>query len=140
MEKPSLDVVLQALDTLYSNKTDIDPTHKAQANQWLIQLTQSVSYDRVFIKCPPPSYQVHAWEVADQLLLLNRDIVTSQFAAQTMQSKVRYAFHELPPNTHTVSAHAWVPVNRVYSTITVITVHPDLYLSIILCRLCVIRC
>ncbi|XP_064397245.1 transportin-3-like [Halichondria panicea] len=85
MEKPSLDVVLQALDTLYSNKTDIDPTHKAQANQWLIQLTQSV----------------HAWEVADQLLLLNRDIVTSQFAAQTMQSKVRYAFHELPPNTHT---------------------------------------
>ncbi len=105
MEKPSLEVVLQALDTLYSDKVDTDPTHKAQANQWLIQLTQSVSYYLVSIECPPsPSPpQVHAWEVADQLLLLNRDIVTSQFAAQTMQSKVRYAFHELPPNTHTVS-------------------------------------
>ncbi len=47
--------------------------------------------------------QVHAWEVADQLLLLKRDIETSYFAAQTMHSKVRFSFEELPPDTHVVS-------------------------------------
>ena len=32
--------------------------------------------------------QVYAWEIADQLLLLNFDVESSYFAAQTMQSKV----------------------------------------------------
>lgn len=49
------------------------------------------------------SMQVHAWKVADQLLLLQRDMETSYFAAQTMQSKVRFHFPELPPETHVVS-------------------------------------
>ena len=47
--------------------------------------------------------QLHAWEVADQLLLLKRDMETSYFAAQTMQSKIRFSFEELPPDTHVVS-------------------------------------
>ena len=46
---------------------------------------------------------MHAWEVADQLLLLKRDMETSYFAAQTMQSKVRFSFEELPSDTHVVS-------------------------------------
>jgi len=47
--------------------------------------------------------QLHAWEVADQLLLLKRDMETSYFASQTMQSKIRFSFEELPPDTHVVS-------------------------------------
>ena len=38
----------------------------------------------------PPS-QVHAWEIADQLLRLKRDVPTSTFAAHTMRGKVRRA-------------------------------------------------
>ena len=49
--------------------------------------------------------QVHAWEIADQLLLLKRDMVTSHFAAQTMQNKVRFSFEELPQQTHVVNTH-----------------------------------
>lgn len=43
------------------------------------------------------------WEIADQLLLLKRDVETSYFAAQTMQNKIRYSFDELPEDTHKVS-------------------------------------
>ena len=48
--------------------------------------------------------QVYAWEIADQLLLLKRDIETSYFGAQTMQNKVRFSFEELPKDLHMVSA------------------------------------
>lgn len=47
--------------------------------------------------------QVYAWEIADQLLLLKRDIETSYFGAQTMQKKVRFSFDELPKDLHVVS-------------------------------------
>ena len=36
-----------------------------------------------------PPLQVHAWEIADQLLRLKRDVPTSTFAAHTMRGKVR---------------------------------------------------
>ena len=42
MEKPTLDVVLQALDTLYGGE-DIHPAEKQKASSWLVQLTASVS-------------------------------------------------------------------------------------------------
>ena len=50
----------------------------------------------------PLFVKVFAWEVADQLLLLRRNRETSYFAAQTMQSKVRFSFEELPSEIHTV--------------------------------------
>ena len=37
--------------------------------------------------------QVHAWEIADQLLRLKRDVPTSTFAAHTMRGKVRRGGH-----------------------------------------------
>ena len=40
MEKPSLELVLQALDTLYRKD---DPSGKEKASQWLMQLQASVS-------------------------------------------------------------------------------------------------
>ena len=43
------------------------------------------------------------WEIADQLLLLKRDMETSFFAAQTMQRKIRHSFYELPQENHEVS-------------------------------------
>ena len=45
---------------------------------------------------------MYAWTVADDLLLLKRDVETSYFAAQTMKNKVRFSFDELPVETHTV--------------------------------------
>ena len=42
MEKPTIEVVLQALDTLHSSQ-EMDASHRAKANQWLTDLTQSVS-------------------------------------------------------------------------------------------------
>ena len=40
MEKPALELVLQALDALYRNE---DPAGKEKASQWLMQLQASVS-------------------------------------------------------------------------------------------------
>jgi len=40
MEKPALELVLQALDALYRKE---DPTEKEKASQWLMQLQASVS-------------------------------------------------------------------------------------------------
>lgn len=81
MEKPALELVLQVLDALYRNE---DASEKEKASSWLMKLQASV----------------HAWEVADQLLLLKRDTETSYFGAQTMQTKIRLSFDELPPKTH----------------------------------------
>lgn len=53
--------------------------------------------------------QVHAWEIADRLLLLKRDTETSYFAAQTMQTKIRLSFDELPSETHHVSLPSLPP-------------------------------
>lgn len=46
--------------------------------------------------------QVHAWELADQLLVLKKDLPTSMFAAQTMRAKIQFSFDELPESTHMV--------------------------------------
>ena len=46
MEKPSLELVLQALDTLYRKD---DPSGKEKASQWLMQLQASVSSMRILI-------------------------------------------------------------------------------------------
>lgn len=48
MEKPSLEVVLQALNTLHSNEVTVDAAQKSKADKWLTQLTESVSYEVVF--------------------------------------------------------------------------------------------
>lgn len=127
MEKPALEQVLQALDALYHHD---NPLEKLRASQWLTQLQTSVSRSNrraigstleaakcftvltvaraIYLQFP---FQVHAWEVADQLLVLQRDIETSYFAAQTMQSKIRHCFAELPEDTHTVSLHKTDTVN-----------------------------
>lgn len=81
MERPELEAVLRTLDSLYTGE---DVEQKEKASLWLMQLQSSV----------------FAWEVADQLLLLKRNMETSYFAAQTMQSKVRFSFNELPAETH----------------------------------------
>ncbi|KAL5518065.1 hypothetical protein EMCRGX_G003737 [Ephydatia muelleri] len=83
MEKPVLELVLQVLDALYRNE---GASEKEKASAWLLKLQASV----------------HAWEIADRLLLLKRDTETSYFAAQTMQTKIRLSFDELPSETHHV--------------------------------------
>eukprot|EP00731_Ephydatia_muelleri_P003567 Em0001g3567a len=85
MEKPVLELVLQVLDALYRNE---GASEKEKASAWLMKLQASV----------------HAWEIADRLLLLKRDTETSYFAAQTMQTKIRLSFDELPSETHHVRA------------------------------------
>ncbi|CAG5115054.1 unnamed protein product [Candidula unifasciata] len=78
---PSLDTVNQALQALYNNP---DVTGKEKASVWLGELQKSV----------------YAWQIADQLLQLNQSLESCYFAAQTMRTKIQYAFHELPPESH----------------------------------------
>ena len=66
--------------------------------------------------------QVHAWELADHLLVLKKDLPTSMFAAQTMRAKIQFSFDELPEPTHVVSNSnlLWFYINsylnRLYET------------------------
>lgn len=101
MEKPSIEEVLRVLDALYRGE---NPSDKDAASAWLIKLHSSVSTQCVCVWwfSLNASVQVHAWEIADQLLLLRRDVETSYFAAQTMQNKVRFSFEELPKDVHKV--------------------------------------
>ncbi|XP_055889168.1 transportin-3-like [Biomphalaria glabrata] len=78
---PSLELVNQALQALYNNP---DVTGKEKASVWLGELQKSV----------------FAWQVADQLLTLNQSLESCYFAAQTMRTKIQYAFHELPADSH----------------------------------------
>jgi len=78
---PSLETVLQALHTLYHGD---DGGGKEKASVWLGELQKSV----------------YAWQISDQLLQLNQDMESCYFAAQTMRTKIQYAFHELPPTSH----------------------------------------
>jgi len=80
-QAPSLDTVFAALHALYHTP---DASGKEQASAWLEQLQHSV----------------HAWTIADQLLQLNHDVESCYFAAQTMRSKIQYAFQELPEDSH----------------------------------------
>ncbi|XP_060585985.1 transportin-3-like, partial [Ruditapes philippinarum] len=78
---PSIETVNQALQALYNNP---DVVGKEKASVWLGELQRSV----------------HAWQVADQLLTLHQSLEACYFAAQTMRTKIQYAFHELPANVH----------------------------------------
>ncbi|XP_062504529.1 transportin-3-like [Corticium candelabrum] len=81
MEKPSLELVAQALGALYH---DPDAKSKEQASTFLNQLQKSP----------------FAWEVADQLLhQLSADTNVSYFAAHTMRTKVYYNYKELPADS-----------------------------------------
>ncbi|WAR09032.1 TNPO3-like protein [Mya arenaria] len=78
---PSLETVHQALQALYNNP---DVVGKERASVWLGELQRSV----------------HAWQIADQLLTSHQSLESCYFAAQTMRTKIQYAFHELPTNVH----------------------------------------
>ncbi|XP_050391682.1 transportin-3 [Patella vulgata] len=80
-QAPTLDTVCQALQALYNNP---DMAGKEKASVWLGELQKSV----------------FAWQIADQLLRLNQSLESCYFAAQTMRTKIQYAFHELPVNSH----------------------------------------
>eukprot|EP00105_Crassostrea_gigas_P004006 XP_011417072.1 PREDICTED: transportin-3 isoform X1 [Crassostrea gigas] len=80
--EPSLEAVGQALHALYNNP---DVSGKEKASVWLGELQRSV----------------YAWQIADQLLRLHQSMESCYFAAQTMRTKIQYAFHELPPASHT---------------------------------------
>ncbi|KAK2159787.1 hypothetical protein LSH36_146g03000 [Paralvinella palmiformis] len=77
---PSLETVFEALNALFHNP---DTTGKEKASVWLGELQRSV----------------FAWQISDQLLQLNRDVESCYFAAQTMRTKIQYAFHELPQDS-----------------------------------------
>lgn len=79
---PSLETVCQAIYALYHNP---DTSGKEKASVWLGELQRSV----------------FAWKIADDLLHHNVDLESCYFAAQTMRTKIQYAFHELPPESHT---------------------------------------
>ncbi|RUS92156.1 hypothetical protein EGW08_000009 [Elysia chlorotica] len=78
---PSLETVVQAVQALYNNP---DVSGKEKASVWLGELQKSV----------------FAWQIADQLLRLNQSLESCYFAAQTMRTKIQYAFHELPQDSH----------------------------------------
>ncbi|XP_077999883.1 transportin-3-like [Glandiceps talaboti] len=80
--EPTLETVVQAVQSLYHSP---DPSAKEKASNWLGDFQRSV----------------HAWQIADQLLRLNQNVESSYFAAQTMRTKIQYAFHELPADSHT---------------------------------------
>ncbi|XP_046572522.1 transportin-3-like [Haliotis rubra] len=80
-QAPTLDTVNQALQALYNNP---DVVGKEKASVWLGELQRSV----------------FAWQIADQLLRLNQSLESCYFAAQTMRTKIQYAFHELPQASH----------------------------------------
>lgn len=80
-EKPSLQLVYQAVQALYHNP---DPACKERASLWLGELQRSV----------------YAWEISDQLLQLQQDVESCYFAAQTMKVKIQTSFFELPADTH----------------------------------------
>lgn len=84
---PSMDTVKEAIYTLYHNP---DCNEKNKANRWLMDLQNSV----------------HAWEIADQLLLQkNCDVDMCYFGAQMIRNKIMYSFHELPQDA-IVSLHS----------------------------------
>ncbi|VDO04478.1 unnamed protein product [Rodentolepis nana] len=79
--EPTLETALQAIDALYVNPEN---SVKEGASKWLCEFQKSV----------------YAWEIADKLLYLNRDLNSSYFGAQTIRIKIQMYFTELPPNSH----------------------------------------
>jgi hypothetical protein len=85
MEKPSIEMVLRYIHTFYGNDTTME--QRKAANNWLIQLQESV----------------YAWDVAHQLLTSSMESTHHLFGAQTIQTKIRHYFDELPLEMHIVS-------------------------------------
>ncbi|XP_066257134.1 transportin-3 [Euwallacea similis] len=79
--KPSVDMVILAVSTLYKNP---DKKEKDKASEWLLQLQSSV----------------HAWSISDEILHKKPDLESCYFAAQTMRTKIQKSFHELPLEVH----------------------------------------
>lgn len=80
-ELPAIEVVYDALNALYHNP---DPISKERASQWLGDLQKSI----------------FAWKIADQLLHVKKDMESCYFGAQTLRTKIQFAFHELPSEAH----------------------------------------
>lgn len=78
---PAIEVVYDALNALYHNP---DPISKERASQWLGDLQKSI----------------FAWKIADQLLHVKKDMESCYFGAQTLRTKIQFAFHELPSEAH----------------------------------------
>lgn len=78
---PTLEIVCQAINTLYH---DPNTGEKEKASLWLGNLQRSV----------------YAWKIADALLQQSFGLESCYFAAQTMRTKIQYAFHELPPDSY----------------------------------------
>lgn len=81
-ELPAIEIVYDALNALYHNP---DPTSKERASQWLGELQKSI----------------FAWKIADHLLHVKKDMESCYFGAQTLRTKIQFAFHELPLEAHT---------------------------------------
>lgn len=79
---PNIETVYQAISTLYNAGSD--PSSKEKASVWLGEFQNSI----------------YAWEISDHLLRDRRNIESCYFAAQTMRSKIQYAFHELPESSY----------------------------------------
>lgn len=45
-------------------------------------------------------FKIFAWKIADQLLHVKKDMESCYFGAQTLRTKIQFAFHELPPEAH----------------------------------------
>lgn len=80
---PSIETVLQALQALYKSTPGDTGSHE-KASQWLGDMQKSV----------------YAWQIADQLIQMNKDEESCYFGAQTIRTKIQFAFHELPPESH----------------------------------------
>ncbi|XP_071476765.1 LOW QUALITY PROTEIN: transportin-3-like [Diadema antillarum] len=78
---PPVETVSHAIHALYHNP---DAAEKERASLWLQEFQRSL----------------YSWEISDQLLQMKQDVETCYFAAQTMRTKIQYAFHELPVESH----------------------------------------
>eukprot|EP00124_Ichthyophonus_hoferi_P001661 Ihof_evm1s93 gene=Ihof_evmTU1s93 len=77
----TVDQVYAALQVLHH---DPDNDTKKQANKWLEQVQKSI----------------YAWSLADQILQQDVSLEANYFAAQTMRTKIKYFFWELPRGTY----------------------------------------
>ncbi|PAA62045.1 hypothetical protein BOX15_Mlig019098g1 [Macrostomum lignano] len=76
--------VVEAVGVLYNNSNGNGHLSKESASQWLDGFQKSI----------------YSWQICNDILQHNTDLSCCYFAAQTMRSKIKYQFHELPPNTH----------------------------------------
>jgi len=80
-ELPDIKIVYDALNALYHIP---DPASKESASKFLGDLQKSI----------------YAWKIADTLLHEKKAMESCYFGAQTFRTKIQFAFHELPPESH----------------------------------------